>query len=81
MSDIPSLQLPSGEPVPVLGHGPWNMAEEKGRRADEIAALCLGLDLIDTAEMYAKRGSETLVGEGVVGRRYEISARHAAIGT
>ncbi len=65
--------LPSGEAVPVLGQGTWCMAEDARRRADEIAALRLGIDLgmtlIDTAEMYADGAAESLVGEAVAGRR------------
>jgi diketogulonate reductase-like aldo/keto reductase len=60
----------------VLGQGTWRMAEDPARRADEIAALRLGLDLgltlIDTAEMYAEGGSEELVGEAIDGRRDEV---------
>jgi diketogulonate reductase-like aldo/keto reductase len=52
------------------------MAEDRGRRADEIAALRLGVDLgltlVDTAEMYADGGSEELVGEAIAGRRDEV---------
>ena len=76
MADVPTLRLPSGESVPVLGQGTWMMAEGNGRRADEIASLRLGLDLgltlIDTAEMYADGASETLVGEAIAGRRDEV---------
>ena len=76
MADVPTLRLPSGESVPVLGQGTWMMAEGRGRRADEIASLRLGLDLgltlIDTAEMYADGASETLVGEAIAGRRDEV---------
>ncbi|MGA0596380.1 aldo/keto reductase [Enterovirga sp. CN4-39] len=76
MADVPTLRLPSGESVPVLGQGTWMMAEGNGRRADEIAALRLGLDLgltlVDTAEMYADGASETLVGEAIAGRRDEV---------
>ena len=40
----------------------WKMGEDRRRRADEVAALKLGLDLgitlIDTAEMYAGGGAE-----------------------
>ena len=58
-STIRTTRLPSGEDVPVLGQGTWNMGEDRGRRADEVAALRLGIDLgmtlIDTAEMYAQR--------------------------
>jgi len=45
--------------------GTWRLAEDPGRRMDEIQALRVGLDLgmtlIDTAEMYASGGAETLV--------------------
>ncbi len=70
---IRTLPLPDGEAVPVLGQGTWQMAERRERRADEIAALRLGIELgltlIDTAEMYAEGGAETLVGEAIRGRR------------
>jgi diketogulonate reductase-like aldo/keto reductase len=73
---IRTTQLPSGLEVPVLGQGTWHMAEDPHRRADEIAALRLGLDLgmslIDTAEMYADGASEKLVGEAISGRRDEV---------
>jgi diketogulonate reductase-like aldo/keto reductase len=68
--------LPSGEKIPVLGQGTWHMAEDPRRRADEIAALRLGIDLgmtlIDTAEMYADGGAEELVGKAIAGRRDEV---------
>jgi diketogulonate reductase-like aldo/keto reductase len=71
-----TTMLPSGELIPVLGQGTWHMAEEPPRRADEIAALRLGIDigmtLIDTAEMYADGGAEELVGEAIEGRRDEV---------
>lgn len=67
--------LPSGEAVPVLGQGTWGLAEGKHSRRDEINALRTGLDLgmnlIDTAEMYADGGAEQLVGEAIFGRRDE----------
>src|SRR3977135_2562883 len=72
---VRTIKLPSGEPVPVLGQGTWGMAEDAQRRADEIAALRLGLDLgmtlIDTAEMYAGGAAEQLVAEAIAGRRSE----------
>eukprot|EP00873_Tetraselmis_striata_P031712 jgi/Tetstr1/451976/TSEL_039012.t1 len=52
------------------------MGERPGRRADEVAALRLGLDLgmtlIDTAEMYGNGGAEDVVGEAIGGRRDEV---------
>ncbi len=70
---IPTTPLPSGEPVPVFGLGTWMMGENEKKRADEVAALKLGLDLgatlIDTAEMYGHGEAESIVGEAVAGRR------------
>ena len=74
-STVRTLKLPSGETVPVLGQGTWKMGEDRRRRADEVAALKLGLDLgitlIDTAEMYAGGGAEEVVAEAIAGRRNE----------
>jgi diketogulonate reductase-like aldo/keto reductase len=52
------------------------MAEDPRRRAAEIAAIRVGLDLglslIDTAEMYAHGDAEELVGEAIAERRDEV---------
>jgi len=73
---IPNVTLPSGETVPALGQGTWNMAEQSKLRSAEINALKLGLDLgmtlIDTAEMYADGAAESLTGEAIRGRRSEV---------
>jgi diketogulonate reductase-like aldo/keto reductase len=70
------VALPSGETVVALGQGTWAMGEDRRRRAAEVAALRLGLDLgmtlIDTAEMYADGGAEEVVGEAIEGRRAEV---------
>jgi diketogulonate reductase-like aldo/keto reductase len=70
---IATTPLASGEAIPVLGQGTWHMGERAGRRADEVAALRLGLDLgltlIDTAEMYAEGEAERVVGEAIAGQR------------
>ncbi|SEE14678.1 Aldo/keto reductase [Rhizobiales bacterium GAS191] len=67
------VALPGGEKVPALGQGTWKMGEERGRHAQEIAALRagieLGMTLIDTAEMYGEGRTEELVGEAVSGQR------------
>ncbi len=78
MSDTPirMTTLPGGAVVPVLGQGTWYMGEDARRRADEVAALRLGLDLgltlIDTAEMYGDGAAEEVVGEAISGRRDEV---------
>src|SRR3984893_17359177 len=72
----PTATLPSGETIPVLGQGTWNLGDDPGQRPAEIEALRLGLDLdmtlIDTAEMYGSGAAETLVGEAIYGRREEV---------
>lgn len=64
-----TITFPDGTQVPALGQGSWMMAEQPGRRSDEIAALRegveLGMTLIDTAEMYGEGAAEELVGEAV----------------
>jgi diketogulonate reductase-like aldo/keto reductase len=73
---VPTVALPGGERIPVLGIGTWNMAEKRSRRADEIAALRtavdLGMTVVDTAEMYGGGTAESLVGEALGDRRHEI---------
>jgi diketogulonate reductase-like aldo/keto reductase len=69
-------KLPAGEAVPVLGQGTWYLGEGRRPRAEEIAALRLGIDLgmflIDTAEMYGNGAAEKLIGEAIAGRRDEV---------
>lgn len=75
-STVPTVALPSGERIPVLGLGTWRMAEDPSLRAAELSALRLGLDLglglVDTAEMYGDGAAEELVGEAIAGRRDEV---------
>lgn len=60
--------------VAVIGQGTWYIDE--GERSSSIAALRRGLDLgmnhIDTAEMYGHGASEEVVGEAIAGRRDEV---------
>lgn len=69
------LQWRTGEKLPVLGAGTWNMGENAARADDEVEvlklALNLGLTLIDTAEMYGAGRAEKIVGRAVAGRRDE----------
>ena len=71
-----TVTLPSGEKVPALGQGTWNLGDSPLTRAEEIATLKLGLDLgvtlIDTAEMYGEGRSEELIAEAIEGRRDEV---------
>jgi diketogulonate reductase-like aldo/keto reductase len=76
MASIPTLRLRDGEFFPRLGMGTWHMGERPARRALEVAALRLGLDLnmnlIDTAEMYGDGGAESVVGEAIRGWRQGV---------
>lgn len=66
----------AGQNVPVLGQGTWYMGDSAARRDEEIRALRTGIDvgmnLIDTAEMYGSGRSEELVGEAIRGRRDDV---------
>ena len=59
--------------VSIIGQGTWYI-DEGGRRT-AVAALRRGLELgmnhIDTAEMYGSGEAETIVGEAISGRRSE----------
>lgn len=76
MTTMITVRLPDGTRVPRLGQGTWQMAENPALRKAEIAALQLGIDLgmtlIDTAEMYADGGAESLVAEAIAGRRDKV---------
>ncbi|HEY4173007.1 MAG TPA: aldo/keto reductase [Rhodopila sp.] len=71
-----SVTLPGGETVPALGQGTWYMGERRGEAAKEADALRLGVDLgmtlLDTAEMYASGGAETVVSQAVHGIRDKV---------
>ena len=64
----------SGRAIGVIGQGSWQL--ERAPRREAIATLRRGLDLglnhIDTAEMYGSGESEALIGEAVAGRRGEV---------
>ncbi len=70
------IALPSGENVPNLGLGTWRMGEHSDSRAQEInalrAGLALGMNLIDTAEMYGEGGAEEVIAEAITDRRDEV---------
>ncbi|MFB2921062.1 MULTISPECIES: aldo/keto reductase [Aerosakkonema] len=67
-----TLELPSGQLIPVLGMGTWQMGENVKHRQSEIDALRhgldLGLSLIDTAEMYGEGGAEEVISQAIASR-------------
>ena len=64
-----TLLLPDGRRMPRLGQGTWRMGEEDSRREAEVEALrfgiSLGMNLIDSAEMYADGQAEDVAGEAI----------------
>lgn len=60
--------------VARIGQGSWYI--ERGDKTEAVAALRRGLDLglnhIDTAEMYGDGRSEAIIGEAIAGRRDEV---------
>jgi diketogulonate reductase-like aldo/keto reductase len=70
------VRLRTGEEIPALGVGTWRMGERKSVRAAEVralnTALDLGLNLIDTAEMYGEGVAEEIVGDAIAGRRERV---------
>jgi diketogulonate reductase-like aldo/keto reductase len=60
--------------VATVGQGTWYI--ENGKRASALDAIRQGLDLgmnhIDTAEMYGSGAAEQLVAEAILGRRDEV---------
>ncbi|WP_347269495.1 aldo/keto reductase [Trichocoleus sp. FACHB-90] len=73
---VRTLKLPSGQLIPVLGMGTWQMGENARNRQSEIDALRHGLDLgltlIDTAEMYGEGGAEEVIADAIASRRAEV---------
>jgi diketogulonate reductase-like aldo/keto reductase len=70
------LSLPDGSRVPILGLGTWGLGERYTSGPDVVAALQLGLELgmnlIDTAEMYGDGGAEEVVREAIAGHRDDV---------
>jgi len=67
------VTLPDGTKVSALGQGTWFIGENTSKREEEIKSLRLGLELgmnlIDTAEMYGEGLSEELVSKVIEGKR------------
>ncbi|HME18299.1 MAG TPA: aldo/keto reductase [Nitrososphaerales archaeon] len=68
----------TSEKVSVIGMGSWRVGSygSQGERAEQVRAIRrgieLGINLIDTAEMYGDGRSESLIGEAIEGRRDSV---------
>ncbi len=68
---------PNGPQVSAIGLGAMGMSQSYGERNDEQSirtvhrALDLGLDFIDTADVYGKGANEILIGQALRSRRSE----------
>jgi len=65
---------PTKREVSIIGEGTWYFEESERRTA--ISALQRGLDLginhLDTAELYGNGEAEKIIGESIVGRRNQV---------
>jgi diketogulonate reductase-like aldo/keto reductase len=70
------VKLPDGTLLPRLGQGTWYIGDSSSTAKEEISTLRLGVELgmnlIDTAEMYGDGRSESLVGEAIDGIRDQV---------
>lgn len=66
-----------GRTSSAIGQGTWNIGDSRSRHDEEVRCLQrgleLGLNVIDTAEMYGGGASERLVAEAIRGRRAEAT--------
>ncbi len=71
---MPDAPLP--QTMPRLGQGTWRLGEGQRPRAEEAAALRLGIErgmtLIDTAEMYGEGAAEEVVADAIAGQRDRV---------
>lgn len=63
------ILLPDGSYMPKLGQGTWLMGEDDSKYESEIKGLRhgihIGINMIDTAEMYADGKAENIVGNAI----------------
>lgn len=70
------VRLPDGSSAPALGMGSWRLGQGRRPIAQEEDAMrtgiSLGMNLIDTAEMYGGGASEEMIGRVIADRRTEV---------
>ena len=66
---------PLNSPVPVIGQGTWQIADRGAQAKRSVESLRLGIELglnhIDTAEMYGDGRAEEVVGQAIAGLKRE----------
>ena len=66
----------TGVQVSVIGQGTWKMGEDPAKHSREVDALRVGIEagmnLIDTAEMYADGGAERVVADAIADCREDV---------
>ncbi|MBS0445692.1 MAG: aldo/keto reductase [Proteobacteria bacterium] len=66
-----TIEFPNRETWPALGLGTWHLGEAASRRAAEVAAVRVALEIgyrvFDSAEMYGEGGAEEVLGEALAG--------------
>ncbi|MGF7190835.1 diketogulonate reductase-like aldo/keto reductase [Robbsia andropogonis] len=71
-----NVTFPNGQSVAPIGMGSWRLGQDRRPAKEEESALQLGIDLgmqvIDTAEMYGGGRSEILIGRAIKGRREDV---------
>ncbi|TDP48641.1 aldo/keto reductase [Aminicella lysinilytica] len=64
-----TILLPDGSYIPKLGQGTWQMGEDDTKYQREVEGLrygiSIGMNLIDTAEMYADGKAENITGNAI----------------
>ncbi len=72
----PSVQLPDGSRAPALGQGSATLAQGRHPAAEEEEALrigmSLGMNLLDTAEIYGNGRAERMIGRVIAGQRDKV---------
>ena len=63
---------PTARPVAAVGQGSWKIEASTQSVAAIQRGLDLGLNHIDTAEMYGSGAAESLIGQAIAGRRDEV---------
>lgn len=71
VTDYPTLTLNDGRPLPQLGFGTWQIADDKAAQAVRTA-IDVGYEMVDTAAVYQ---NERGVGEGLINAKVFLQTK------